>query len=71
MIYTDGIHLITDGEIFELHIFAQKIGLKKEWFQDKKWKHYDIWNNKLKKAIQNGAIKISSKEIIKILQKLI
>jgi hypothetical protein len=70
MIYTDGIHLISDNNLNELHEFAIKIGLKKEWFQDHKFQHYDIWNSKLNKALENGAIKISSKEIIKKLRRI-
>jgi hypothetical protein len=40
-------HLISDHDIEELHAFARKIGLKKEWFQDKRNKdfyypHYDL-----------------------------
>jgi len=59
MIYTDSFlwdwrgketicgHLFTDGNIEELHEFAQKIGLKREWFQNKKLlKHYDLIGKK-------------------------
>ncbi|MFW5962575.1 MAG: DUF4031 domain-containing protein [bacterium] len=68
MVYTDGVHLITDGEIEELHKFAQKIGLKREWFQNKKKPHYDLFGGKRQKAVKAGAIVVSSREIIKILR---
>jgi len=31
MVYTDGIHLVADS-LEELHEFAHKIGLKREWY---------------------------------------
>ena len=68
MIYTDGLHLVTDGDINELHEFAQSIGLKKTWFQEKlKKPHYDIWGVMVRNAINKGAKEVSSKEIIRIL----
>lgn len=71
MIYTDGIHLVTDGSIEELHIFAGKIGLHKSWFQDKKGKshpHYDVWGMTLIAAVRAGAKTIRKKELAVILQ---
>ena len=42
MVYTDGVHLVADTEE-ELHKFAQKIGLKRSWYQDKShYPHYDL-----------------------------
>lgn len=43
----------------ELHAFAEKIGLKREWFQQPpaaNWKHYDISMTKRVQAVQAGAI---------------
>lgn len=44
MIYTDRMgHLISDTNIDELHQFAEQIGLRREWFQDKPGRpHYDL-----------------------------
>jgi hypothetical protein len=71
MIYTDGVHLITDGDLSELHEFAQKIGLKREWFQNKNIKHphYDILGEIKERALENGAKVVSSKEIVRILRR--
>lgn len=70
MIYTDGIHLVADT-LEELHLFAKQIGLKFEWFQNKKkHPHYDIFNSKLDKALLNGAIFINKRDIINICKKL-
>ena len=55
-------HLLADTEE-ELHIFAEKIGLKREWFQNKKIKHYDISKSKKELAIKNGAKELSYKEV--------
>jgi len=64
MVYTDGVHLKADS-INELHKFASKIGLKREWFQDHRHQHYDLTSNKMReRAIKMGAILVTSKELI-------
>jgi len=70
MIYTDGIHLVSDISNAELHRFAKKIGLKREWFQDKKGHpHYDlITERKTNLALLHGAKKIPKRAIIKLLK---
>jgi len=67
-VYTDKIHLIADTEE-ELHKFAHKIGLKKEWFQSHAFKHYDLMGSKTTDAIRNGAIYRTTKQLIKIYRK--
>jgi hypothetical protein len=68
MIYTDGIHLVTDSEIEELHRFAKRLGFKRERFQDTRFPHYDILSDgKFKLAVDLGAKFVTSREIIKIL----
>ena len=70
MVYTDKIHLVADT-LEELHSFAANIGLKINWFQNHpNHPHYDIWGVVLKKAMSNGAIVISSKELIIISKNL-
>lgn len=69
MVYTDGIHLIADS-LDELHEFALKIGLKREWFQDHpKHPHYDLFGSKRYLALEYEIKVVSSKELIKILTK--
>lgn len=69
MIFTDGIHLVSNKDIEELHSFAEKIGLKKEWFQDhKKYKHYDLFGNKTALAISNGAKLVTAREIVNLFE---
>ncbi len=48
-------HLISDHSLGELHCFAEIIGLKKEWFQNKRYPHYDLVESKRKLAIKFGA----------------
>lgn len=49
-------HLWAD-EIEELHDMAQRIGLKRSWFQDHpRHPHYDITPNKRLLALQQGAV---------------
>ena len=56
MIYTDGIYLVADTEA-ELHEFALKIGLKREWYhRHKGHPHYDLTTDSaIMRAIKNGA----------------
>lgn len=60
--WTGGGHLLcTDLE--ELHAIADKIGLRREWFQDKTFPHYDVQASKRRKAITNGAVEIGFGEL--------
>lgn len=70
MIYTDGIHLITDGDIEELHTFANKIGLKRKHFQcPRAWQaHYDVWGKPREKALKM-AVNIDSYKLVSILKR--
>jgi hypothetical protein len=71
-IYTDGIHLVSDESLDELHEFADKIGLKRHWFEGlrKGHPHYDLMRSKKQLATDEGAITVSSKEIVKICKKM-
>jgi Protein of unknown function (DUF4031) len=50
-----------DDDIAELHAFAARIGLRRSWFQDKKWPraHYDVTESKRQEAIRAGAVAIT------------
>lgn len=66
VVYTDGVHLVADN-LDELHRFARGIGLKRIWFQDHKTPHYDLTTaNKLKTAIEAGAVKKTAREILEM-----
>lgn len=70
MVYTDGVHLVADS-LAELHEFADKILLKRCWFQNHHdHPHYDILGKKVKMALDAGAQRISSKELLPIAKRL-
>lgn len=56
------------SDIKTLHVFAEKIGLKRHYFQNKKKKnkrqpHYDLPEFMVDTAKKHGAIQITRKEI--------
>lgn len=59
-------HMVADTDE-ELHAMADKIGLKRAWFQSKPGKrrgnHYDLIPTKRKLAIKHGAQAISDREL--------
>lgn len=64
MTYTDGQHLAADT-LDELHEFAKKIGLKRDWFQDHpKHPHYDLLGCMTTKAEKHGAAKIRPRDLL-------
>jgi hypothetical protein len=58
-------HLLTDGDIEKLHIFAERLGLKRYWFQNKRHPHYDLVPARRRLAVGLGAIEITTKEWVK------
>lgn len=68
MIYLDPAgHMVTDGQLQELHIFAKLIGLKQRWLKEKPYPHYSLVSkSKRKTAVFYGAIGVSTKELINL-----
>ena len=60
-------HLIADS-LDELHEFAQKIGLKREWCHNED--HYDVAPSMRRIAVLNGAKEVTMVEIVAIRRKL-
>jgi len=56
-------HMIADTEE-ELHEMADKIGMRRTWFQSESRPHYDVSKSKRILAIENGAIEITIKELV-------
>lgn len=50
-------------DIDELHSFAASIGLKRSWYQNKDFPHYDLTFNKRRLAIEMGATTVEPGEI--------
>lgn len=46
-------HLTTDGDVEELHRFAARLGLRREWCHDD---HYDLTPGKRLRALAMGAV---------------
>lgn len=68
MIYTDGVHLVASS-LDELHSFAQKSGLKRVWFQDKRIPHYDITTKRmLNRALREGAVLVTGRELVSFMK---
>jgi hypothetical protein len=59
----------TDGSIEELHVFANRIHLRREWFQKHHiMPHYDLTVSKREAAIKAGAIYVHIREQLKRLR---
>jgi hypothetical protein len=58
-------HMIADTEE-ELHAMADKIGIKRKWFQDHNMPHYDICKSKRRLAVRLGAVEITLRELAAI-----
>lgn len=52
----------------ELHLMAERIGLRRRWFQDGRFPHYDVSQSKKREAIALGAIEVTSQELVKIIK---
>ena len=63
--YKQACHLLADTEE-ELHQFAEKIYLKRAWFQQKSRRipHYDLTAGKRRLAVAKGAIPLSDDEFV-------
>jgi hypothetical protein len=56
-------HMVTDGDLEELHQFAEKIGMKRAWFQNHpRHPHYDLRAGTRTKAIRAGAQILTRRE---------
>lgn len=62
---------MTADTLEELHALADKIGLKRSWFQpgEVSLPHYDLVESKRKLAIANGAIELTRREAVERLRK--
>jgi len=54
-------HLVADT-LDELHAMAKAIGMKPEWFQDKKIPHYDLTEKRRAAAVKLGARELTTHE---------
>lgn len=60
--------MFTDGDMEELHLFAESIGLKRSWLDNRPGgpiPHYDLTAKKRSLAVKKGAIEIDRNEMAK------
>ncbi len=62
-------HMMTDdltpAGLDELHAMAERIGMRREWFQDKPhYPHYDLRPSKRVLALQFGAEAVTGTELV-------
>ena len=68
--YGKSCHLITDGPNEELHEFAARIGMRREWFQaSSSGPHYDLTARRRAHAVRLGAIELEDRPFHEILKK--
>jgi hypothetical protein len=55
-----------EDRLDELHKFAEGIGLKREWFQNRRgYPHYDLVASVRRRAVAAGAVELSCMELIR------
>jgi len=71
IIFDDFGHMVSTESVEELHAFARKIGLKREWYQTPgygdRFAHYDLTTSRMmRKAANFGAKKVDPRELLKL-----
>jgi hypothetical protein len=64
-------HLLTDGDMEELHHFAERLGLQRAWFQqeiDPYLGHYDLTPTLRAIAVEMGAVSMNGIDLIQLLE---
>lgn len=60
-------HMMADT-LEELHAMADRIGLRREWFQPESSPHYDVSLTKRAEAIAAGAIEADRHKIVELIR---
>ncbi|MGI5409401.1 DUF4031 domain-containing protein [Streptomyces chartreusis] len=58
-------HLVSDLSYDELHTFAEELGVPRRAFERD---HYDIPSHRYADAVRAGAMEVSSREVVRLLQ---
>ena len=66
--YNEACHMFADTEN-ELHVMADKLWLKRSWFQRGTVDHYDLTPSKRRRAVQLGALSLTRKAEAKFIRK--
>lgn len=73
MIYSDGIHVVSDISLEDLHEQMMKIGIKRCWYHSSsRYKHYDIPKRKRETFFQDNpeVQQVSSQKIVELCKQL-
>lgn len=65
MILTDGVHLVSDTSIIELHRFVISIGMPQRWFQGHRIPHYDLLSDKFARRVAAQVAVVSTRTLVK------
>lgn len=60
-------HMLADT-LDELHEMADKIGIKRKWFQNHGTPHYDICQSKKKLALSHGALEADRRKVVELIR---
>lgn len=55
-------HMTSDTSLSELHAFADRLGLKRAWFQED---HYDLVATRRSLAVRLGAQEVTGRELLR------
>lgn len=61
-------HMLADT-LDELHAMADRVGLKRQWFQPASTPHYDVCQAKRRLALAAGAIEVSNRQLVSLIRK--
>lgn len=56
-------HMIADT-LDELHAMALAIGMRREWFQETSFPHYDVSVSRRSEAVRRGAIELERRDFV-------
>ena len=62
-------HMIADS-LEELHAMADKIGMRREWWQPFSFPHYDVSQSLRKLAVRAGAVEVDRRELVSNMRRL-
>ena len=62
-------HMIADT-LDELHAMADRIGMRREWFQPYSHPHYDLSLTKRAEAVKAGAVELGRREFVAVMRRV-
>jgi len=61
-------HMIAD-DLDELHEMGSAIGMKREWFQQTSFPHYDVSDERRAAAVALGAVEVERRELVLVMRR--